>query len=278
MSMERLQETSSRFVSIDGCRLHYHDVGSGPLLLCIHGGAPGATGWINFGRNVPELSKHFRTVVIDLPGYGKSDKPDIQSGRHEFYARMMVGLIHSLGESRAHVLGMATGGSVAMLMAINHPEVVDRLVLVSSAGSRSMFGMKPLRPASYEYLSGDGPSPEKMRVYLEQLIYDKELITEEVIQERYLASIDPEFLKNAPEGRTTRKQTPTDLWKKVDQIKCETLIIWGRENRTHSFESALFLHSLIENSQVHIFGKCGLWVPYEKLNEFNRLVVSFLEG
>lgn len=271
-----LSSESSRFVTINGYQLHYHDVGSGPLLLCIHGGAPGATGWGNFGRNVPALSQRFRTVVVDLPGYGGSDKPNIQSGRHEFYAEMMVGLIRALGETQAHVLGMATGGSVAMIMAIRYAEVVSRLILVSSAGSRSMFGMRPLRSASFEYLSGEGPTPEKMRTYLEQLIYDKSLITDGLIQERYEASIEPEFLKNAPEGRSTKRHTPSDLWKSVDQISCETLIIWGRENRTHSYEAALFLHSLIRNSQVHIFGQCGLWVPYEKMSEFNQLVLNFL--
>lgn len=269
-------ESTSRFVQAGDTRVHYHEAGAGPVLLCIHGGAPGAFGWGNFGRNMEALAAECRVIIVDLPGYGKSDKPQIVSDRQAFYARTFRQTLEVLGIAKAHVLGMATGGAVAIRMAVDDPQVVDRLVLVSSAGGRSLFDVKPLQTASQAYFAGEGPSYPKMRAYLEQLIFDHSLITEEIVAERYAASVDPEFIQQAPEGRSKVRHTPPDLWKSLDRIEAETLIVWGRENRSHSFENAVFMHKAIARSQLHVFGQCGLWVPYEKMREFNRLVLDFV--
>lgn len=270
-------ETTSRFVQVGSERIHYHDAGDGPPLLCIHGGAPGAFGWGNFGRNVAALSQYFRVLVVDLPGYGKSGKPQIEVDRNGFYAKTFCEFLSALGLSRANVLGMATGGAVAMRMAIDAPQSVQNLILVSAAGGLAIYHVKPVQTASQAYYAGSGPSLEKMRAYLEQLLYDPALITEDVLRERYEASVDPEFQHQAPEGRTKVRHTPSDLWKKLDLIQAPTLILWGRENRAQNLESAVFMHSRIRDSQLHVFGQCGLWVPYEKADEFNHQVISFLQ-
>lgn len=66
-------ESTSKFVQVGDVKIHYHEAGTGPVLLMIHGGAPGAYGWGNFGPNLAALSKHFRTLIVDLPGFGWSD-------------------------------------------------------------------------------------------------------------------------------------------------------------------------------------------------------------
>lgn len=269
-------ESTSRFVDAGGLRVHLHEAGDGPTLLMVHGGAPGAFGWGNFGRNVEELARSFRVIVVDLPGYGRSDKPDVSSGRQLMYAETMVALIEALGLAKAHVLGMATGGAVAIRMAVDFAHCIDRLILVSAPGGLAMYQLPAPESASQIYYGGDGPSLPKMRAYLEQLVYNHELITDDVIRERYEASIEPEFMVQAPEGRTKQRHTPEDLWKRLDEITAQTLIVWGRENRTHSYEKAVFLLSRIKHSQLHVFGECGLWVPFEKQAEFNALVRGFL--
>lgn len=271
-------ESTSRFAQAGDLRLHYHEAGQGPVLLCIHGGAPGAFGWGNFGRNMEELSKHFRVIVVDLPGYGNSDKPDVGTGRNAMYAQAMMELLAALEIDRANVLGMATGGAVAIRLAVEHPELLERLILVSSAGGQTMFGLRRKVTASQVYYGGNGPTPEKMRDYLSQLLYDPSLITDEVVRERYEASVDPEFMEKAPEGRTATRHTPEDLWKRLGEIKARTLIVWGRENRAQSFENGVFMLSRIPRAELHIFGECGLWVPFEKPAEFNSLVTGFING
>lgn len=268
--------STSRFVQTGQTRIHYHEAGVGPVLLCLHGGAPGAFGWGNFGRNLEALSRHFRVLIADLPGYGQSDKPAVEGDRNAFYARTFHDMLSALGIESAHVLGMATGGAIAIRMALDFPEKIDRLVLVSAAGGLSNYSVKPQKTASQIYYGGSGPSLEKMRDYLYQLVFDPALVTDEVVRERYEASVEPEFMVQAPEGRSSKRHTPESLWKEVDRIRARTLIVWGRENRVQNFENAVFLHGRIRDSEMHVFGQCGLWVPYEKSQAFNELVQTFL--
>jgi 2-hydroxy-6-oxonona-2,4-dienedioate hydrolase/4,5:9,10-diseco-3-hydroxy-5,9,17-trioxoandrosta-1(10),2-diene-4-oate hydrolase len=277
MTMTLTRENTSRFVQAGETRVHYHEAGTGPVLLCIHGGAPGAFGWGNFGRNLAALSRHFRTLIVDLPGYGLSDKPAIQGPRTRFYARTFRDMMDALHIPQAHVLGMATGGTVALKMAIDDPERIDRLVVVSAPGGLSLFQPAPPRPGTHDYYSGAGPSMERMRASLEGLVYDKTLLTEEVVRERYEASIAPEFMNQAPEGKGGEPgKTLEPLWQDLHRIQAETLIVWGRNNTVVNYDSALFMLTQIPKARVHIHGNCGLWVPYEKREEFNSNVIGFL--
>lgn len=272
-------ESTSRFVDAGGVRVHYHEAGSGPVLLCVHGGAPGAYGWGNFGANVPGLAEHFRVLVVDLPGYGRSDKPEISAGRYAFYARVFADMLAALEINSAHVLGMATGGAAAMMLAIEHPQVVDDLVLVSSAGGLPLFTPMPSegQKVIQSYYGGAGPSRTKMRSYLEMMMYDTSSITDDLVEERYRASIEPEFMTSAPEGRGTQNRPVTEeVWRDVDRIRARTLVVWGRDNRVQGYDNALFLLNRIPDVQVHLYGRTGLWVPFERTDEFNALLVGFL--
>lgn len=274
-------ESTSRFVDAGGVRVHYHEAGSGPVLLCVHGGAPGAYGWGNFGANVPGLAEHFRVLVVDLPGYGRSDKPEISAGRYAFYAKVFADMLAALEIDSAHILGMATGGAAAMMLAIEHPQVVDDLVLVSSAGGLPLFTPMPSegQKVIQSYYGGDGPSRTKMRSYLEMMMFDTSSITDDLVEERYRASIEPEFMTSAPEGRGTQNRPVTEeVWRDVDRIRARTLVVWGRDNRVQGYDNALFLLSRIPDVQVHLYGRTGLWVPFERTDEFNALLVGFLRA
>lgn len=277
--MTLTRENTSRFVQAGSVKVHYHEAGTGPVLMCIHGGAPGAFGWGNFGRNLQALSQHFRTLIVDLPGYGLSDKPDIEGPRTGFYARTFKDMLDALGIAKAHVLGMATGGSAVLKMGLVYPEIVDRLVVVNAPGGLSLFQPAPPKAASHDYYSGAGPSMERIRANLERLVYDPSILTEDVIRERYEASIDPAFMAKAPEGKGgTPGQTLEPLWQDLHKIQAETLVIWGRNNPTLNYDHALFMLNRIPNVRVHIHGKCGLWVPFEKAPEFNSNVIGFLSA
>jgi 4,5:9,10-diseco-3-hydroxy-5,9,17-trioxoandrosta-1(10),2-diene-4-oate hydrolase len=271
-------QNTSCFVQANDVKIHYHEAGAGPVLIAIHGGAPGAFGWGNFGRNMEALSKHFRTLIVDLPGYGQSDKPPIEGGQYGFYAKIFVAMFEALAIEKAHLVGLATGGGVAIKMALDYPDRVDRLVLVSAAGGLSIFqpqpteGMKVIRG----YYGGKGPSREKMREYLEMMMFDHHLITDELIDERYQASIDPAFMAQAPEGRPGSIPIVEPLWKDLERIKARTLVVWGRENRVQGYENALIMLNRIPDVQMHIYGRAGLWVPWEKAAAFNHEVIRFL--
>ena len=271
-------EGTSRFVQAGDVKIHYHEAGSGPVLIAIHGGAPGAFGWGNFGRNMEALSQHFRVLIVDLAGYGKSDKVKIVGGQYAFHSNIFIAMFDALGIEKAHVMGLATGGAVAIKMAIDHPERVERLVLVSSAGGLMLYQPQPTEGSKViaSYYGGEGPTREKMRRYLEMTVSNRELITDDLIAERYEASIDPAFMAQAPEGRPGSIAPAEPLWKDLDQIKARTLVLWGRDNRVQGFDNAIFMLNRIPDVQVNLYGKVGLWIPYEKPAAFHRDVIGFL--
>ena len=144
--------TTSRFAEAAGMRLHYHEAGpsggSGsagraPVVL-LHGGGPGASAWSNFGRNFPVFAGRFRTLMIDQPGFGRSDKPPVRGNYFTFAADALAGLLTGLGIDRVHLLGNSLGGGTAVRFALSYPERAGRLVLMGPGGlSLNVFSPDP---------------------------------------------------------------------------------------------------------------------------------------
>ena len=260
-------------------RIHYHEAGEGPVLLAIHGGAPGAYGWGNFGQNLEALSKHFRVLIVDLPGYGRSDKPVVDGGRYGFYADTFIAMLDALEVDRCHVVGLATGGCAALMMAIRAPERVRRLVLVAPPAGPVLFQPWPSEGAKLimGYYGGDGPSRQKMEQYLRTVICDKSRIDEALIDDRYRVSIDPDFMASAPEGRG-KGAAVEPIWQMLGQVKAEALILWGRENPVIGFDVGVFMLGQMPTAQLNIYGSTGLWLPWEQAERFSADVVGFLKG
>ena len=86
-------------------RLHYEQAGSGDPVVMLHGGGPGASGMSNFGRNLPVFAQRFRTLVVDQPGYGKSDKPQVEGNYFTFAATALKDLLDELRIDQVHLVG-----------------------------------------------------------------------------------------------------------------------------------------------------------------------------
>lgn len=263
-------ESVCRFVTVQGVRLHLHEAGEGPLLLLIHGGAPGAYGMGNFGQNLPGLAREVRTVIVDLPGCGGSDPATIVGGRYSFYAALFTDLIHQLGAQSASVVGMATGGGVAIAMAAASPQVVDRLVLVGPAGGLPLFSVSPSEGIKTirDYYNAPGPSLEKMRAYLEMIVFDASTINDTLVEERYEMSIAAPRTESGPGAE--------NMWDMLPRISAPTLLLWGRDNRLQGYDNGLFMLNRIPDAELHVFARTGLWIPWERQKRFESLVLDFL--
>src|SRR5215469_18260249 len=110
--------------------LHYDEAGTGTPVVMLHGGGPGASGMSNFQQNLPAFAEHFRTLVVDQPGYGKSDKPQVQGNYFTFAAAALKDLLDELGIQKAHLVGNSLGGGTAVRYAIENHERVGRLFLM----------------------------------------------------------------------------------------------------------------------------------------------------
>jgi pimeloyl-ACP methyl ester carboxylesterase len=123
-----------------------------------------------------------------------------------------------------------------------------------------------------EYYGGDGPSPEKMRNVLSRLVYDESMLTDEVVNERYEASIDPETIEVNSRGHWGRQSLEGEL----DRCVAPTLLVWGHDDRATPLDMAFLLMRKLRDVRLHVFARCGHWANVERSAEFNRLVMSFL--
>ncbi|MGE0666131.1 MAG: alpha/beta fold hydrolase [Sphingomonadales bacterium] len=278
--MNDMTTPASHFAEIDGVRLHYHDIGSGEPLMLIHGGGPGASGWSNYSRNVAELSKEYRLIIPDLVGYGQSDKPTLSGPRFAIYAKGMLGLMDRLGIPRINVVGNSLGGGTAIKMVLDAPERIGKLVLMGPAGLIAPSTPMPTVGVRQimEFYTGEGPSREKLRAFLQTMIYDTSFLTEELLDQRFAAATQPDLVANPPLGKGGPPPIEA-LWKEnLAGITHDTLILWGREDRVNPLDMHLTLLAQLPNAQFTVFTRCGHWVQWEKAKQFNRLVADFVRG
>jgi 4,5:9,10-diseco-3-hydroxy-5,9,17-trioxoandrosta-1(10),2-diene-4-oate hydrolase len=269
--------------------LHYEQAGAGregrdPVVL-LHGGGPGASGMSNFGRNLPVFAQRFRALVVDQPGFGKSDKPAVEGNYFTFAAAALAGLLDELGIDRVHLVGNSLGGGTAVRFALRYPERAGRLVLMGPGGlSLNVFAPDPTEGVRRlaEFPAPPGPSREKMAAFLRTMVFDQRLVTDELIDERYAAASDPATLAAmASLGASFYDPAFFEdglLWREAHRLRNPVLLIWGREDRVNPLDGALVALKLIRRARLHVFGGCGHWAQLEKFDEFNQLAISFLEG
>src|SRR5436309_223873 len=126
--------TKERSVRVGDSEIFVSESGAGAPLVLLHGGGPGATGLSNYSRNIEPLAEHYRVIVPDLPGYGRSSKRVDGRDPFGFLAASVRGLLDALEIDRAHLVGNSYGGAAALRLALDSPERVDRLVLMGPGG------------------------------------------------------------------------------------------------------------------------------------------------
>jgi 4,5:9,10-diseco-3-hydroxy-5,9,17-trioxoandrosta-1(10),2-diene-4-oate hydrolase len=278
-------DTTSRFAA----GLHYHEAGPegaepGLPVVMLHGGGPGASGWSNFGRNLGVFAGRFRTIVVDQPGFGRSDKPPVSGNYFTFAAEALARLLDEVGIDRVHLVGNSLGGGTAVRFALRYPGRAGRLVLMGPGGlSLNVFAPDPTEGIKRlaEFAAPPGPSEEKLAAFLRTLVFDQRLITDELVAERYAAASDPEALAAmASLGASFFDPATAEdglLWREAHRLRNRVLLIWGREDRVNPLDGALVALKLIRRAELHVFGGCGHWAQLEKFDEFNELAMSFLE-
>ncbi|GAA5169425.1 alpha/beta fold hydrolase [Pseudonocardia eucalypti] len=263
--------------------LHFDEAGAdhSDSVVLLHGGGPGASGASNFGRNVPVFAGSFRTLLVDQPGYGRSDPPTGEAHYFTESADALAALLDKLGIEKAHLVGNSLGGGTAARFALRHPDRADRLVLMAPGGlSVNVFAPDPTEGIKrlYEFGAPPGPSREKLAAFLRTLVFDPRLVTDELVEERYAAASDPNALRAMAALGKSFADFPEDgmLWREAHRLRNRVLLVWGREDRVNPLDGGLVALKMIRKAQLHVFGGCGHWAQLERFDEFNRLVLEFL--
>jgi 4,5:9,10-diseco-3-hydroxy-5,9,17-trioxoandrosta-1(10),2-diene-4-oate hydrolase len=282
MSDKFMNEGSTeKFATAGGVRIRYHEAGEGQPLMLLHGGGPGASGWSNYNRNMEFLSQRFRVIVPDLPGFGGSAKCLPDERLFGYLAGVIADFMTVLGISSSHFVGNSLGGGTVLKLALDEPGRVRKAVLMGSGGGFPLFSTMPTEGVRHlvGYYEGSGPSMEKLRSFIDIMLFDSSRVTEELLQQRYAASLDPEVVRNPPIKRKAGKMPLEELWREdLTVLNHDLLLVWGREDRVVPLDCALILLKQLRRGQLHVFPQCGHWVQWEKADEFNALVAGFFEN
>ena len=277
-------ESTSRFADVRAgdrdMRLHYHEAGVGPTVVLLHGGGPGASSWSNFGRNIAVLAQHFHVIAIDQPGYGHSDKHTEHEQYNRYSAQAVLALFDHLGIERAALIGNSLGGGTAVRFALDNPKRAGKLVLMGPGGlSVNLFAPDPTEGVKLLARFNADPTRENMERFLRIMVFDQNLITDELIDERFAIASAPDSLAAARAMGKSFAGPDFELgmmWREVYKLRQPVLLIWGREDRVNPLDGALVALKQIPRVQLHVFGQCGHWAQVEKFDEFNKLTIDFL--
>ncbi|CAM2917084.1 alpha/beta fold hydrolase [Skermania piniformis] len=272
-------------VDYDGNTIFYAEAGSGPAVVLLHGGGPGASGVSNYGRNIDTLAEHFRVIVPDMPGYGRSSKVVNRSDPFGGLADGVRGLLDGLGLDKADLVGNSYGGAAALRFALESPERVGRLVLMGPGG----IGTTRALPTAglnclLDYYGGSGPSRDKLAKFVkEYLVYDAAEVPDEIIDIRYESSIDPDVVANPPLRRPSGITAPLTLWRmdftrdsRLKELQTPTLVVWGAEDKVNRPDGAKMLADTMPNCDLLLVSKAGHWVQWERAEFFNAITRDFL--
>ena len=269
---------------LDDPKIAYIDQGSGEqTIILVHGLASNAGFW---RYNIPELSKKYRVIVVDLPGYGKSQKGDYKYSM-SFYADQIQKLIESLKLKNVVYVGHSMGGQIGIKLAIKYPELLSKLILASPAGFeefqqgegdwlRSVVTMKGVKSTT----------EEGIRRNLAMNFYswnDKwEWMVEERVRMRKAADFD-EFAYTVVRCVNGMLDEPT--FDKLNLIKTPTLVIYGKYDGlipnpylNPGYTSDVFENGAKDMSNVKLIelDNAGHMIQIEKADEFNKTVLDFL--
>jgi 4,5:9,10-diseco-3-hydroxy-5,9,17-trioxoandrosta-1(10),2-diene-4-oate hydrolase len=280
-------EETSRTAKAGDLTLHFHEagsvteVGAGLPLVMLHGGGPGASAWSNFGACLERFTQDFRVLLVDQPGFGGSDKAAIEGHFFTFAADKLAALLDELGIERVHLLGNSLGGGTATRFALKYPERVGRLVLMGPGGlQQNLFSPDPTEGIKRLYEFGSDPGPERMRAFIETMVHDQSLVSDELVQQRLDSALQP-GRREAMQSMGASFFDPNTfeegmLWREAYKIRHHTLLTWGREDRVNPIDGAFLALKLIPRASLHVFPNCGHWAQIEAADAFHSVTRGFL--
>lgn len=287
MSIHSITEPStSRMATIrDGDRnwqIHYNDCPASPgaeTVVMLHGSGPGATGWANFHRNIePLASAGYRVILMDCLGWGKSDSIVNTGSRSELNARTLKSLMDTLEIEKAHVIGNSMGAHSAVAFALDYPNRANKLVLMGGGtGGTSSFVPMPTEGIKLIGALYREPSIDNLKRMMNVFVYDASSITEELYRARLENMLQRrDHLENFVKSTQANARQFPDLGHRLHEVKNQSLVIWGRDDRFVPLDVGLRLVAGLHDAELHVFSRCGHWAQWEQADKFNRMVIDYL--
>jgi 4,5:9,10-diseco-3-hydroxy-5,9,17-trioxoandrosta-1(10),2-diene-4-oate hydrolase len=258
----------------NGVRLHYLDQGEGPVVLWLHGSGPGASGYSNFKGNAPEfVTAGYRNILLDLPGFGRSDKPEDVQYNLDFFVDCVAEFLQAIGVTRCTLLGNSLGGAIALGLALRHPQLAEKLILLAPGGveERETYFQMPgiLRMVG---LFNAGPiGMDEMRSMMSLQLFDASILPQSLLQERVAVAI------TQPKSLFSTMMVP-NMEARLAEIQCPIFGFWGSNDHFNPVSGAQRIIDGAQNARFIVLNRCGHWVQVEHRELFNRSCIDFLQN
>jgi len=277
--------TTGEWIEVEGLRIHCLMAGqAGSPVLLLHGGGYDSAS-LSYGPSIEPISQFHRVFAPDWPGYGQSDKPDLDYTT-EYYEIFLGHLMDALALEKASLVGISMGGAISLGFSLRSPQRVEKLVLVDSHGlgkevpgrvmSYAMVRLPLLNRLVWTLMSR---SRRMIRWSLQSVFHDPQSVSSSLVEEDFQAA------KKTESGKAWRSWQRSEIGlggfrtnfvEKLRTLAVPTLILHGEEDKYVPVSWARRAHTLIKDSELLMLPHCGHWLTREKPTEFIRAVLEFL--
>lgn len=260
----------------NGYTIHYLEQGEGPAVVFLHGSGNGACGYSNFKGNYPAFAEAgYRAIIPDLIGYGYSDKPDDVDYPLSFFVECVKQTLDVIDVEKACVVGNSLGGAIALGLALEHPDLVESLILMAPGGLNDLpdYMAMPGMAAMFELFSSDEPVTEQRmkEFFTRAFVVNPDCVSDQLVHERHQ-------LMQLQNPQVIKTMKVPNLTNRLGEIKCRALALWGLDEQMMPESGILRLAKGLPDCRTVLLPHCGHWVMIEHRDYFNRACLDFLEN
>lgn len=284
-----MDEYQHKYTNINGIRLHYVTAGKGPPVILLHGFPEF---WYAWRHQISVLEKHFEVIAPDLRGYGDTEKsPNVEDYQLNHIVDDVAALIKSLGHEKAHIVGHDWGGAVAWRLALDQPNVVDRLVILNSPhpyifakALRSNF--RQMLKSWYMFFFQLPWLPESIfnlfsKQILKRILQDSTIRTntfsDEDLNKYHQMLIRPGAFTAALNYYRAAFRHSSKTIKQIKKIRAPTMLIWGESDSALGKDLTYGMDPLFEGPfTIEYIPQCSHWVNEEQPHTVNKLLFQHL--
>jgi pimeloyl-ACP methyl ester carboxylesterase len=270
-------EFKQRWINAGGLRTRLIEAGSPehPPLIFLHGTAGS---WENFALNIAAHAEHFHCFAFDMIGSGLTDKPDYDY-ETQHYVEHLVDFMDAVKIERASMIGVSLGARVASRFAIDHPQRINKLILLSATGYFPARQVQKSIGASRS-AAAENPTWENVRDILKDLVHDEASLVDDLIAVRLAIYKRPEMKKAMKHVLAlldpdvyNRNRIPDDDWRR---LTAPTMIVASIDHDDVFLETSRAISKLIPNARVLEMRGTNHWPQLEKSDTFNAQSLAFL--
>ena len=272
-------QISSKYIKLNGINTHYHEEGTGnEKIILIHGSGPGVSALANWRLVIPRLSQSYQVFAPDIIGFGETDKLSNHDYNIELWVEHLISFIEAVSHEPVYLVGNSFGGALSLQIAYRRPDLVKKLILMGSVGTKHPISEGLDKVWGYE------PSLDSMRNLIKLFSYNQEAANnEELVRMRYEASIRPDvkeaFSAMFPAPRQKKLDEMALEDEQIKKIEIETLIFHGLNDQVIPIEQTSYrLIQLLPHAELHVFNECGHWTQIEKTEPFIDNILTFIKN